>query len=169
LKIHVTGWEEREVEINLPSSSFKVEELRGRVRGRIVLLKREERIEAEGEIEFTLSLTCSRCLETFEVHKRERIRHFFLRKERLPKEKELSSEDAETTYYEEEVIDMLPVLRDTILLSIPLKPLCREECKGLCPVCGKNLNEGECEHVKKKEEEIDPRWEKLKALLEKEE
>ena len=64
---------------------------------------------------------------------------------------------------------MLPVLRDTILLSIPLKPLCREECKGLCPVCGKNLNEGECEHVKKKEEEIDPRWEKLKALLEKEE
>ena len=53
-----------------------------------------------------------------------------------------------------------PVTAD-ILLSLPSKHLCREDCKGLCPKCGKNLNEGECGCDKR---DIDPRWEALKGI-----
>jgi len=54
------------------------------------------------------------------------------------------------------------LVRETIILSLPLKPLCSENCRGLCPICGADLNKSQCGCVKK---EIDPRWEKLKNLL----
>jgi uncharacterized protein len=54
------------------------------------------------------------------------------------------------------------LIRETILLALPLKPLCSEDCKGLCPICGTDLNKSQCNCVKK---ETDPRWEKLKGLL----
>jgi len=62
---------------------------------------------------------------------------------------------------EEEGIDISEDIRQLILLSIPIKMLCSEKCKGLCPHCGKNLNLGDCGC---KSEIIDPRWEKLKGL-----
>jgi len=54
------------------------------------------------------------------------------------------------------------LVRETIILALPLKPLCSEDCKGLCPVCGTDLNKSQCNCIKK---ETDPRWEKLKGLL----
>jgi len=54
-------------------------------------------------------------------------------------------------------------VRQLILLALPLKPLCRPDCRGLCPLCGQDLNEGECGC---KREAPDSRWEKLKALRE---
>jgi uncharacterized protein len=60
------------------------------------------------------------------------------------------------------VIDLAPVLRDYILLEIPISPLCRPDCKGLCPVCGNNLNESTCHH---EEDSGDPRLASLKSLL----
>ena len=62
------------------------------------------------------------------------------------------------------IIDLAPVLRDYILLEIPISPLCRPDCKGLCPICGNNLNESTCHH---EEESGDPRLASLKALLDK--
>jgi uncharacterized protein len=62
------------------------------------------------------------------------------------------------------VIDLSPVLREYILLEIPISPLCRPDCKGLCPICGNNLNEVTCYHD---EEMGDPRLASLKALLDK--
>lgn len=62
---------------------------------------------------------------------------------------------------EEEDIDISEDIRQLISLSVPLKMLCSEKCKGLCPHCGKNLNFGGCDC---KNEIIDPRWEKLKGL-----
>ena len=62
------------------------------------------------------------------------------------------------------IIDLAPVLRDYILLEIPISPLCRPDCKGLCPICGNNLNETTCHH---EEESGDPRLAALKALLDK--
>jgi uncharacterized protein len=56
------------------------------------------------------------------------------------------------------------MVRESILLTLPLKPLCREDCKGLCPICGIDLNKSVCSCVKR---ETDPRWEKLKGLLDK--
>ncbi len=59
------------------------------------------------------------------------------------------------------IIDIGDDVRQTILLSVPLKILCREDCKGLCSQCGKNLNEGPCSC---RETPADPRWEKLRSL-----
>lgn len=58
-------------------------------------------------------------------------------------------------------IDLEPMLRDALTLALPLKPVCRQDCKGLCGQCGKNLNEGPCDCA---EEEIDPRWAALSEL-----
>jgi uncharacterized protein len=66
----------------------------------------------------------------------------------------------EDTYAGKE-IDLKPALREQILLQIPSPPLCREDCLGLCPKCGKDLNEGECGCDRTV---IDPRWAALKRL-----
>ncbi len=69
--------------------------------------------------------------------------------------------DAEEDVYNGKVIDLDPLLREQLVLSLPAYPVCREDCKGLCPVCGANLNERECgcdRHVP------DPRWAGLEKL-----
>jgi uncharacterized protein len=62
------------------------------------------------------------------------------------------------------IIDLTPVLREYVLLEIPISPLCRPDCRGLCPICGNNLNERTCNHD---DDSGDPRLASLKALLEK--
>ncbi|HSQ26821.1 MAG TPA: DUF177 domain-containing protein [Anaerolineales bacterium] len=59
-------------------------------------------------------------------------------------------------------IDLAPIMREEMLLAIPINPLCKPDCKGLCPVCGENLNQTLCNH---ENEVIDPRMDALKALL----
>jgi uncharacterized protein len=59
------------------------------------------------------------------------------------------------------VIDISDDVRQTAVLTIPLKVLCREDCRGLCPSCGTNLNEHQCEC---KDTVVDPRWDKLRSL-----
>ena len=59
-------------------------------------------------------------------------------------------------------IDLAPVLREEMLLAIPSSPLCKEDCLGLCPICGENRNEVTCHHD---DEDIDPRFSVLKSLL----
>jgi uncharacterized protein len=61
-------------------------------------------------------------------------------------------------------VHLEPMLRDALALALPLNPLCREDCKGLCPHCGMDLNEGQCDC---RDEETDPRWAPLEALREK--
>lgn len=61
-------------------------------------------------------------------------------------------------------IDLAPLVRDEMILSMPISPLCSPDCKGLCPVCGENLNEREHTH---EEEATDPRLDALKTLREK--
>ena len=62
------------------------------------------------------------------------------------------------------IIDLTPLLREYILLEIPISPLCRPDCKGLCPICGNNLNESSCTH---EDNSGDPRLASLKSLLDK--
>lgn len=61
-------------------------------------------------------------------------------------------------------IDLEPMLRDAVTLALPLNPVCRDDCAGLCARCGKDLNEGACDCV---EDTSDPRWAPLAALREK--
>jgi uncharacterized protein len=76
---------------------------------------------------------------------------------------ELSVTDAEAEigYYQGEGLLLEDVLREQVLLALPLKVTCREECKGLCPQCGKNLNQEQCSCSTEME---DPRWAALKDV-----
>ncbi|NPA06238.1 MAG: DUF177 domain-containing protein [Chloroflexi bacterium] len=70
--------------------------------------------------------------------------------------------EAEQRYPSSGLIDLGPLVREHMILAIPLKPLCHSECKGLCPVCGADLNQGPCEHQTRP---VDPRWAVLQQWL----
>jgi uncharacterized protein len=76
-----------------------------------------------------------------------------------------SNTDSELILPESGQIDLRPLVREEMLLAVPINPLCDPECKGLCPICGENRNEIECDH---EIEVIDPRLSVLKSLLNKE-
>ena len=72
-----------------------------------------------------------------------------------------ADDDGEVYRVEGEAIDLEPLIRDAVMLAMPLNPLCREECKGLCTTCGADLNETDCGHS---QEPVDVRWTGLEQL-----
>ena len=106
-------------------------------------------------VKSVLSLTCDRCLKAFEKPVEYRFSHILVR--------ELSGDDEDAEFIVcadgQLVLDELG--RAGLLLELPTKVLCREDCKGLCPKCGKDLNFGPCDCKK----EIDPRWQALSDLF----
>ena len=75
--------------------------------------------------------------------------------------KEVEEDDLSTAFYENDAIDLGQLMMEQFQLALPMKPLCREDCKGLCPNCGMNLNTGTCDCNVKWE---DPRLAALKAI-----
>ena len=93
--------------------------------------------EAKGEVK----LQCGRCLAEYRHRLDAELNMSFMEKE----ETEEEDEDSEELYtYDGESLDLYPHVRDQLLLLMPIKPLCKEECKGLCPKCGQDLNANEC-------------------------
>ncbi len=78
-------------------------------------------------------------------------------------EAEVREADTGVSFYKNDTIDLGEIMRDEFYLALPMKPLCRADCKGLCPVCGVNRNRETCTC---REEWIDPRMEPLKKFLE---
>lgn len=72
--------------------------------------------------------------------------------------------EAEIGYYTGDGVQLEDILREQLLLDVPIKTVCREDCKGLCPHCGQNLNQGSCKCVA---EQSDPRWDALRDLRDK--
>ena len=117
-----------------------------------------------GRVQATLELVCSRCVDPFEVPV---DAHFDLRY--VPHtdnagdpEQEIGEDDLTTAYYREGMLDLIDLMREQFVLALPMKPLCREDCRGLCPECGTNLNKGQCDCAPRWE---DPRLAALKSLL----
>ena len=90
------------------------------------------------ECEFSIKHECDRCLTEFERDYHPEFEHTLVTR--------TYSDDDELVVCENFELDLDELVIGDILLSIPTKILCREDCKGLCPVCGKDLNEGECQH-----------------------
>ncbi len=65
-------------------------------------------------------------------------------------------------------LELDSIISEELMLSFPTQILCREDCRGVCPACGQNLNLGDCGCESKKSAEIDPRWQSLQKLLERE-
>ncbi|MBI5375625.1 MAG: DUF177 domain-containing protein [Candidatus Schekmanbacteria bacterium] len=116
-----------------------------------------------GSVVFSAELDCSRCLKRicskitspFKVE----YKRYELRNE--SSDVELESEELEVDYLKEDFIDLQDLASQQIILSIPMKPLCSADCKGLCAVCGADRNENDCGCIEKK---IDPRLSVLAEL-----
>lgn len=113
-----------------------------------------------GEVE----LQCSRCLKEYIMPVKTTVEVSYHPIEEINKEElvELKRNEMDVDFYRDSEIDTENIIRDQILLAIPMKPLCSEDCKGLCPICGVNLNEESCSCSKN---EIDPRLSVLQSLL----
>ena len=139
------------------------------VRVELSVSKSQDQLICRGKVRTSMKLECSRCLVQYEESlsfdldfvidlagnlsagsigdgvKSEEEGYFFA--------------DPSSAFFE---IDDL--VREAVILSLPLKPLCSEDCKGLCPICGADLNRSQCGCIK---EMTDPRWDQLKGLLKK--
>ena len=104
-------------------------------------------------LDISLAGPCFRCLQDAELALQLRLREYEATKP--------ESDDERTEYLVDDRLDLSAWAHDSIALALPDKILCRSDCAGLCPVCGKDLNAEPHEHV---EERVDPRWAKLSEL-----
>jgi uncharacterized protein len=129
-------------------------------------------VHVRGRLEAAVGVDCARCLERYPVTLGQELDLFYLpRQTGQPQEQEeeveLDDHDVVVGYYDGEQLDLGEVVREQVLLGLPLKPLCREVCLGLCPTCGKNRNAGACGCPPPAEEAGDPRLEPLRKLIDK--
>lgn len=103
-------------------------------------------IRITGHLETKLELSCARCLEpvTEEVHRSFDLFYSPLPKLEKPEEERLKDDDADVGFYAGDGLFLADVLREQVLLAVPMKAICRSDCRGLCPACGANLNHEEC-------------------------
>ena len=109
--------------------------------------KDKDKFRLVGRVKTVLELPCSRCLEPYSlpVDQTFDLRYHPQSDASAEAETEVEDEDLETSFYRDEQIDLNDLLREQFYLVLPMKPLCREDCKGLCPECGTNLNTGTCD------------------------
>jgi uncharacterized protein len=135
--------------------------------GSVQLIRTADGILARGALHASVELACSRCLEPFSMPVRFVVEEEFrptidiTTGASLPRVQE---DETATSIDDHHILDLTEVVRQDILLAIPPYPVCRNQCAGLCPKCGKNWNEGPCDC---KDDDIDPRMEILKTLLDK--
>ncbi|MDE3721618.1 MULTISPECIES: YceD family protein [Nocardiopsis] len=115
-----------------------------------------------------ISAECSRCLdplaEDFEAGFQEMYR--YPADEDVFQEEDGDTDDDDEDYYlEGDMLDLEPVVRDAVVLALPLSPLCDPDCPGLCAECGARLADAEPDHGH--DDRVDPRWEALRGIVEK--
>lgn len=120
--------------------------------------KYAKNISCKAEISTRMHLTCDRCLEEFDEDFLEMFDILFhIGQDEL----NIDEENVVALLPDQKEIDLTSYIQETLILSIPMKILCRADCKGICPNCGADLNKEECRCMDKP---IDPRWENLKKL-----
>lgn len=120
-------------------------------------------IRLRGRLSAELELQCARCLEPVQqqVNREFELLYRPLGADAGRDELSVTDAEAEIGYYQGEGLLLEDVLREQVLLALPLKITCRENCKGLCPQCGKNMNQEQCSCSIEVE---DPRWAALKDV-----
>lgn len=117
----------------------------------------------EGRFRFVAFLVCSRCLKefSFPIKNNFSIEYSPYRELSKEKEHELTREELDVNFYHNDEIDIEDLIREQIFLFVPMRPLCKSDCQGICPQCGTNLNEISCGCSSEK---IDHRLAPLKKL-----
>lgn len=122
------------------------------------------RVLVTGSLESAVRLECSRCAADYVQPLDVEVDEQFLPHDspEAPSAEEVEPEQLNVFTYENEQIELDEVIRQNLVASLPFKPLCAEDCQGLCSQCGANLNETPCQC--EVEEPVDPRWAALKNL-----
>lgn len=130
---------------------------------RFAVYKDKDRFRLVGVVGTVLELNCSRCLEPFQLPVESSFDVRYLpQSENTGEEREVEEDDLSDAFYRDDVIDLGQLMEEQFYLALPMKPLCRDECKGLCASCGANLNIETCDCQVRWE---DPRLAGLKALM----
>ena len=139
-------------QINLPPD-LHLDDLVGEVR----ITRTPQGILLQAAFKASTELECVRCLTNFQQALNISFTELYAFSQRYVT-------DSGLLMPETGIIDLGPVLREYSVLEIPISPLCKPDCKGLCPICGNNLNESTCSH---EGDSGDPRLASLKSLLDK--
>lgn len=97
-----------------------------------------------GEIGASVPLTCGRCVEEFRVDVRPAVDVRYLPRPALTDDVQLGSDDLDLDFYANDELNLAALIETETTLALPMKPLCRPDCQGLCPVCGGNRNAVQC-------------------------
>jgi uncharacterized protein len=130
---------------------------------RIDIQKVGEEFYCHGFVSVPIEQECSRCLNPFDGELSGDLSFIIKTSDAKIPQKGMEEEDIIYVRANKPVVDLNEIIRESLILSLPSKPLCNEDCKGLCPNCGVNLNEESCEC---RGGEADERWEGLRDLLE---
>lgn len=128
--------------------------------------KVETEVLVRGRVDALLELQCSRCLRPFSYEARVDVDVVYHPIDDLKTEErhEIHDDELDMGFYRGDELDLGELVREQVILSVPIKPLCSESCRGICPNCGADLGPDPCRCTPK---EIDPRLAVLKKLLDK--
>jgi uncharacterized protein len=144
---------QREVEVDLPRVRVADDVELDFLRGTLIFSRNSQGVLVQGSLQTHVLTECSRCLEPMLYPVTLNLAELFA-----------YPPSAEHQYSVEETgnLDLAPLLREEAILAVPMGMLCQPDCAGLCPHCGKNLNDGSCECVS---EDLDPRLASLREIL----
>lgn len=133
------------------------------IRWRGTVTRQVEGFLLRAEISYDQTLSCARCLQPIHSAVNEELELVLLVRaaEPVTGEHELEEEDLKVLFLPDDEVDTGPIVREQVDLAIPMRALCREDCLGLCPVCGGDRNLAPCDCA---ERAVDPRWSALESL-----
>lgn len=155
--VNALSWDETPEDLGLKELA---QEFSGPIHTELNVVKISESLTASGSSAFSLTHECVRCLERFEESFRAQYQFIFQTGEPSSPDE---TEDDTIVWIEEEagLFDLAEDVRDFIVLEIPMNPVCKEACKGLCTTCGINLNDESCGCTP---QAADSRWDALREL-----
>ena len=130
-----------EADLDFDSSEILV---LGKIRVTLTADRQLREIRIRGQFQVNVELPCSRCLEPVRFPVVAQFDQFYESEHPLEGEIELQEKDTEISFFSGDFIEVSDIVREQILLALPVKPICEEACKGLCPHCGKNRNQEAC-------------------------
>lgn len=145
----------RDFYFELPSATLKPDFQVKNLEGKITFSRTSEGLLARGKFKAIVDDVCGRCLTPFVLSLEAEFTELITFASH-------ATEDTEIIYPEDGQVDLTPIVGEYLMLEIPINPICKVDCKGLCLICGNNLNIEKCDHGT---EPIDPRLKILKSLL----
>ena len=158
------SYEEDSEEWDLSERGYTI---KGPVQVRVKAIKHsQQEVYIRGAISADVIGECSRCLKRFTSRIESDFHAQYVPRTAVPSEgeRELVQEDLDVLFYDGESIDLREEVEGQLILATPMRPLCDEACRGLCPQCGQDLNIKQCACV---QEIPDPRWAELKEVFKK--